>query len=290
MCGESTTTQNQQSASTGSTILPAWATAAGENIFNSANAYAGANPYQAYSGPTQGSFGNEWNTAANYATGQLGKDNPGLTGSSDALKAVLGAAMPTATGSIQSGMSPYISGVLQPTLDAIGRDAASRNNSTAANATMSGAFGDSGFGVQKALDNDNTQRNISNATAGAYDKAFSDASANKNSALQQIMGAASGLSGNASAQFGQNQQLTQLLSQMGLGEQGANAQGVTNQMTVNNQKNSGQLNQFATLDAILRGAPMDTITTNIGSQTSGTTRPDNSGMALAGSLAGGLLS
>jgi hypothetical protein len=206
MCGESTTTSNQQSSSVGSTILPQWATDAGQHIFDSANSYAGSNPYQAYSGPTTAQFGDTWNTAKNYASGQLGQANPGLTGSTDALKSVLGAAMPTATGSIQSGMSPYISGVLQPTLDAIGRDAASRNNSTAATDTMSGAFGDSGNGVHRALNDDLTQKNIAGATAGAYNTAFNDANANKNTALQQIMGAASGLSGNASAQFGENQQ------------------------------------------------------------------------------------
>jgi hypothetical protein len=74
---------------------------------------------------------------------------------------------------------------------------------------------------------------------------------------------------------------------MGSTEQGANAQGVNNAMTVNNQKNSGQLNQYATLMSLLRGAPVDTTTTNQGYQTGTTTRPDNSGWALAGSLLGG---
>jgi hypothetical protein len=243
----------------------------------------------AYGGPLQGFVRKtQWNRRLpTYASGNLGKSNPGLDESNGALRQVIGSAGQTAGSSIQDLMSPYTEGVLSPVLRHISEAAQGQNNNIASTSTMSGAFGDSGYGVQKALNDRNTQQNIGDATSGAYNTAFNNAQTQKNNALQQLISGASGLSGNATSQFGENQSLAQLLSAMGSTEQGANAQGVNNAMTVNNQKNSGQLNQYATLMSLLRGAPVDTTTTNQGYQTGTTTRPDNSGWALAGSLLGG---
>jgi hypothetical protein len=289
MCGTSTRTTQQQQAGIQSTTLPVWATQGGQNLFNEANSYAAGNPYSVYSGPTEGQFGNEWGTAADYAGTNLGQTNPNVNASNKTLNEVLGIAGDTAGKSISDLMSPYVSGVLAPTLDAINKDAANRNNATAAGATMAGAFGDSGFGVQKALDNSETQKNIAGATSSAYNTAFNDAIAQRNQALQQLLSGASGLSSNGGLDISKNNALLSLLSSMGSTEQGANQTGINTDMLVNAQKNTGQLGQFATLQSILRGAPMDTTTT---SQTYGTgsqTMPDNSLLSLGGQLGGAAL-
>jgi hypothetical protein len=197
MCGTATKTSNQMGFQSGvsSTTLPAWATQAGQDEFNQAQGWSAANPYQAYSGPTQGKFGDQWDTATNYATGELGGINPQVNLSNQTLNQVLGISGKTAGESISDLMSPYTDGVLNPTLTAIGRKAAATNNATGAAASMSGAFGDSGFGVERALNNEGTQRNIGDATAAAYDRAFTNAQGQKNNALQNLlMSAASGLS------------------------------------------------------------------------------------------------
>lgn len=270
MCGTSTTTQNQSSNNNSWNILPQWQTDAGYNNYNSASGYAAQNPYQAYSGPTTASFGNEWGKAADYAGSQLGQTNP-------ALAQVLGQAGKTAGSSVQDLMNPYVQATLTPTLDAITRNAATTNNGLAASATMSGAFGDSGYGVQKSLADKDTQSAIANATGAAYSQAYNNAQTQQNTALQQLLQG-------SSQDSAQKNAVTQQLASMGSTEQGANAQGIQNQMTVNNEQNSGQLNQFATLQSILRGAPVDTNTQSYGNGTTTSTQPDNSGMALAGKL------
>jgi hypothetical protein len=294
MCGTATTSENKNTITnnTSSTYLPAWATQGGQDIYNAAANQVGSHPFQGYTGPTQASFGPEWGQVAGYAGSQLGESNPLIGQSSDALRQVLGTAGKTATSSIPDLMSPYTSAVLQPTLDAIGRDAASRNNSTAAGATMAGAFGDSGYGVQRAMDNDTTQRNIAGATGAAYDKAFTDAEGQRNSALQQLMSGASGLTGNATAQFGENSTLSQLLASMGGTEQTAGQTGITTGIQNNLLNQKGPLDQFALLQSILKGAPMDTTTVSSGtSMGSGdTSKPDNSGWQMGGSLASAALS
>jgi hypothetical protein len=163
MCGTSTTTENknQFQSGTSSTTLPSWATAAGQNVYDQSAAYAAGHPYNPYGGPTQAAFGPQWGTSTGYATSALGTDNPYFTQAGGALSGVLGEAGKTAGSSIPELMSPYVSGVLQPTLKAIATNAANRNNGTAAGATMSGAFGDSGYGVQRALNDRDTQDAIS---------------------------------------------------------------------------------------------------------------------------------
>lgn len=288
MCLTATKTQQQFGVQSGtsSTTLPSWATHAGEDIYQTAANYAASNPYQAYSGPTGGTFGPQWTTATNFASDDLGKTNPDVATSSDALRQVLDQSGATAKTGVADLMSPYTEGVLAPTLRKIGEAAQNQNNATAGEASMAGAFGDSGFGLERALNARNTQQNIGDATASAYDRAFTNAQQTKNTALNQVMQAASGLTSNGAQTSGKNNALLTLLSSMGSTEEGASAAKIINDMIVNGQKNNGQLNQFSTLQAILRGAPMDTTTSSFGTSfgTGSSTQPDNTPMQVGGSI------
>jgi hypothetical protein len=75
---------------------------------------------------------------------------------------------------------------------------------------------------------------------------------------------------------------------MGSREQGANAEGIATNMLVNSEQNNGALNRIANLQAILKGAPMDTTTSSVGNTIGyGTqTQPDNTPMQVGGDLLG----
>src|SRR4051794_11510176 len=118
MCGTATKTNNTMGWQSGvqSTTLPAWATAAGQDIYSKASGFASDNPYKAYDGPTQGAFGDQWGTATDYATSNLGGINPQVNQSNETLNQVLGIAGKTAGQSMAELMSPYTEGVLRPTM------------------------------------------------------------------------------------------------------------------------------------------------------------------------------
>jgi hypothetical protein len=188
MCGTATKESNQFQVSQGtsSTNLPAWATDAGQQVYKTAGDWSASNPYQAYSGPTGAKFGDQWGTAGDYATTNLGRTNPEVNSSNQTLDKVLGISGETAGESMAALMSPYTDDVLRPTLRKIGEDAQTRNNAMGAEAQMAGAFGDSGFGLERSRDAEATQRNIADATGAAYDRAFNNAQTTKNNALKQL--------------------------------------------------------------------------------------------------------
>jgi hypothetical protein len=288
MCGTSSKSSNQFQVSQGvsNTTLPAWATQAGQNIYDQSSNWSAANPYQAYSGPTAAQFGPQWGTATDYATTNLGRTNPEVNSSNQTLDQVLGIAGKTAGESVSDLMSPYTDGVLAPTLRKIGEDAQTRNNAMGAEASMAGAFGDSGFGLERSRDAEATQRNIGDATASAYDRAFNNAQTTKNTALGQLLQVASGKAANGNAENANNNTLLQVLQSMGQSEEGRSLQKILTDMAVNSEQNNGALNREANLQAILKGAPMDTSTSTFGiNMGQGTqTQPDNTGLATAAKL------
>jgi hypothetical protein len=290
MCNTATKTNNQFGFQSGvqSTKLPAWATDAGQQIATTAGNWSASNPYQAYSGPTAAQFGNQWDTAGDYATTRLGQTNPEVNSSNQTLDKVLGISGETAGESMSALMSPYTDNVLQPTLRKIGEAAQNQNNATAAEAQMSGAFGDSGFGLERSLNARNTQQNIGDATGAAYDRAFNNAVATKNNALSNLLQVASGKAANGNAENANNNTLLQVLQSMGSTEESRNLQKIITDMAVNSEQNNGALNRQASLQAILRGAPMDTTTSSVGNSINyGTqTQPDNTMEEVGGNLLG----
>ena len=165
MCGNSTS----KTTSAGVNYFEPWVTGAGQNIYNTASNYAGANPYQAYSGPTAASANPAQTAAMGYLGSTLGQTNPYTTQAASDVSSVAGAINPNA--SIQSLMNPYAQSALAPTLQAINDTASQQHQQNGANAAMNGAFGGSAQGVADGLTNRYQQQNIGNATAQGMNQA-----------------------------------------------------------------------------------------------------------------------
>lgn len=285
MCFSSTTTQNSQNY-TQNTLNP-WDENFNYVLTRQARANVTQDPYQGYSGQTEGQFGPTWNAAATGAQQQLA-ENPGNFGAAaSGFQSGMDNAAKTANTSITDLMSPYTSAVLSPTLDAINRQAAANNSSIAANATMSGAFGDTGYGTQKANNDYNTTQAIAGATGQAYNQAYQNAYGVQQNALSQLFSGAQGLGNVASSQSSSNTALNQLLANMGATQQQANQTGINTAINVNNQNQFGRLQQLALAAGAANTSPHDTFTQSYGQQS--TTQPDNSGFGMLGSMLGGLL-
>lgn len=274
MCGNSTSTSN---TNTSNSFAP-WVTGAGQNIYNSAAGYANSNPYQVYSGPTSAAANPAQSSAINYLSGQLGQTNPYTTQAAGLVSSAGNAINPNL--SVSQLMNPYAQSALAPTLQAINDTAAQQHQQNGANAAMNGAFGGSAAGVADALTNRYQQQNIGNATAQGMSSAFNAAQGQQNANLQNLISSGNSLSGIGQQAFGQGTTLASLLGGLGAQQQNIGQQGISNAMTVNQQANTGQMGQFATLASLLGAIPKDTT----GTQAQTTTQPDNVGWTLLGSL------
>lgn len=255
-----------------------WVTNYGKDITESAGNYVGDNSWKPYDGATQGEFGTGFDAANGYLQQLLGDVRPETQMAGSTLQQMLSAMDPTR--SVASYMNPYVDSVLQPTIRNINEASDQAGGELARNATMSGAYGDSAHGVQSSLLERNRQRNVGDATAAAYDKAFTSATGARDSELAKILSGSNALAGVGQQAYAQQTGLAQMLAGMGAQEQQANATGVQNQIALNQQNQDAPLKQFTSLAQILAMIPKNTS----GTSTSQTTTPDNSGMALLGSL------
>jgi hypothetical protein len=101
-----------------------------------------------------------------------------------------------------------------------------------------------------------------------------------------LLQVASGKAANGNAENSNNNALLQVLQSMGSTEESRNLQKILTDMAVNSEQNNGALNRQANLQAILKGAPMDTSTSTFGiNMGQGTqTQPDNTGLATAAKI------
>jgi hypothetical protein len=277
MCGSSQTSTNTAQ----STTLPAWATSAGQTDYNNASTIAN-NGFTPYSGPTTAAFGAGTGEAQNAASSALGTNNPNYNAATGDINSVISGITPNQ--SISSLENPYTAGVLAPTLQQLG---IANNQAVAQNgaaADLSGDFGGSNYAVQSALNNNNYQQNVANATNQAYSQAYNAAQAQQNTQNNEITSGANALSGVGTAENTQQNTLDQLLASIGGQQQQAGQTGITNAIQLNTQNQTEPLSMQQTLAQILGMSPMDTS----GTGSSTTTVPDNTGYALLGSLLSGL--
>lgn len=274
MC--STSKSTTQSA--GVNYFEPWVRDSGLNIYAGASNYAANNPYQAYSGPTAADANPAQTAAMGYLGSQLGQTNPYTTQAAGDISSVAGSINPNA--SIQSLMSPYAQAALAPTLQQIHDTADQQRQAAGTGAAMNGAFGGSAQGVAQGLADRYEQQNVGNATAQGMNQAFTAAQGQQNTNLQNLLSAGNSLSNVGQNAFGQGTTLASLLGSLGGQQQNIQQQGISNAMTVNQQKNTGQLGQYATLASILGAVPKNSM--SWGNQE--TTQPDNTGLSLLGSL------
>lgn len=286
MCFKSSSSQQgmgMQVQNSSQTYDP-WVQTGGQDIYNKASGWLGANGYQPYSGPLTASFGEPFNQASTYLSQALGKENPYTSQAAGAVQGVIGAIDPNAT--TASFMSPYLQQVLAPTIQNITQAAGEQNQANNASATMQGAYGGTGAGVVKALLDKNTQQQIANATGQAYNNAWNTAQSSRLSNLQTLLGAGSGLSSIGQQAFGQGTQLASLLAGLGSTEQQAGQTGITNAMALSKERNTLPLAQYATLAQILGGVPKAQYGSSVGfnMNNSTATQPNNSAFGVGGSL------
>lgn len=278
--------ETQTSQATSNTFDP-WVTNAGSGLYSQAASTVAGAPYQGYAGPTQGAFGAGTQTASDFLTQALGTNggvNADTSGASTAFQKVIGAIDPNRT--TGSYMSPYTDAALSPTLRKINESADTLRMQNGAEASMAGAWGGSGMGVAQALADRSRETAIGDATGAAYDKAWTNAQGARQADLASLLQAASGQAGTGAQASQQSTGLATMLAGLGGQEQQANQTGINTAIQVNDSNQMGQIKQDSQLAQILAMLPKNTSGTSVGNST--TTTPDNSGMALFGSILGSI--
>lgn len=224
-------------------------------------------------------------------------------GTGDAAKGMIGnyagaPAQSVSTGTIASGMSPYMSqyvdSALKPQLAAYDINANNQQKATNAQATGSGAFGDARTGIETAQNNFLSNMGREGLIGSAYNTAFNTAigasaqdQANKLSvgttnanlsetALNRSLGGANALQGLQNQQLG----VAQAQNQMGQQQTAQDQAGLTAQY---NQWLMAQQYPFQTAQLMNQGVAAGSAAMPA-STTATTSAPDNSGLALGGAV------
>jgi hypothetical protein len=273
--GTTTTTKN----STQNVQLPEWVNQGSQDVFKAAGDWAKTNQqYTPYAGDRTADFGSSWDPAKGWITDQIGASNPDIDASRNSINSVLGQLDPNK--SVADRMNPYLQGVLNPQLRSINEAFDKQRGNLAASATSAGAFGDNSHAMEKALLNRDQGIATGEATGRAYSDAFGNAQSQQNQVLQQIMAAAQGQAGLGNQQYQQNMGTANAAAGMGATEQGVEQKGVDSQIAdfVKAQGWTGE--QATRMAQILAMLPTNKTVTG----TEKSTAPDNSGMALLGSV------
>jgi len=274
MSGRSRTTTNSSQQNT----FDPWVTEYGQNIVNAAGDRVNSQPWSPYTGPTSAAFGSGFDQANQFLGSQLGQTRPEMAQASGSISDLLSTLDPNR--SVASYMPAYTDQVLAPTIRNINESFDARGGDLAREATMAGAYGDSAHGVRQSVLDRDRARDIGDATAGAYDRAFTSAVGQRDADLGRILSGASGLASIGQQQFGQNTSLAQMLAALGTQQQQAGQTGIQNDITLNQQNQDQPLRQFTSLAQILAMIPRNTYSQG----TSTTSAPDNSGLAFLASL------
>jgi hypothetical protein len=274
MSGKSKSNQSTYSSNS----FEPWVTSFGQDLVGQAGSQVDSNPWQAYQGPTQGEFGQGFDAANQYLMQQLGSVTPETQMAGSSLAQLLTSMDPTR--SVASYMNPYVEQTLQPTLRNINEAAATKGGDLARQATMAGAYGDSSHGVQRSLVERDRQRNIGDATAAAYDKAYTQATAARSDELSKYLQTAGALGNTGQQIYQQGTGLAQMLAGLGAQEQQANQSGIQTNIALNQQNQDKPLQQFTTLAQLLAMIPKNTT----GYSNTQNSAPDNSGLAFLSSL------
>lgn len=278
--GSTTTTQNTNQ----SVNLPSWVNQGSQDIFGLAKNWATNNAqFQPYAGDRTADFGSSWDPAKGWITGQVGASNPDIDASRGRIQSVLDTLDPTKTA--KDYMDPYLQGVLNPTLRGINESFDQRRGQLAASATSAGAFGDNSHAIEKALLNRDQGIATGEATGRVYSDAYNAGQNQQNAVLQQIMQGAGAQAGLGNQQFQQGMTTANAAAGMGATEQGVEQKGIDSEIADWLRAQGWGGEQATRMAQILAMLPTNKSTTG----TSTTTQPDNSGMALMGSLLGSFI-
>jgi hypothetical protein len=218
---------------------------------------------------------------------------------------VLGATVNPAAASLNQYIDPNLQRELQPTLDAITRQAAIAKTGpggVGAAATAAGAFGDARQGVENANVDEAAMRQAAQATGQAYQSAFQNAANLRGIDISNLIGtqtANAGLneqalarvlgSGNALTNLAQYTTGTGLNLAQALGQAGTQQQQLAQQQLGNlyNQQLQNLLGPYQYQIPALNSTLAALAPTQPSTQT--VQQPNNAGWQLAGALGGALL-
>ena len=293
MCFGSTTTPTPSftgSNTNSSTSYAPWASTAAQNQVGTAQNLVNSNPAQAYSGPSEASFGPQFGQASTYLSGQLGQTNPYTTAAGGSLQNLIGSINPNA--GVQSYMSPYIQSALQPTLQNLNLQLGQQQQQTAANATQAGSYGGTAQGVQSALNNKFGNDAVTNATGTAYNNAYTSALQNMLGNNNLLNSASTNLGQIGQQSFGQGTTLASMLAGLGSTQQQAGQTGINTAMTQANQQAMLPVQQQSGLASIIASlGPLggSNGTSSTVGYNQGGASPNYSGYSMLGGLLGSLI-
>lgn len=294
MCfgGQQTSTTN-----TSSVANPVVAAASNSNISTAENTLNNSSAGQQYQGPLTAAIAPNQQASID-AAGNIANNGTGTNASSLINQYAAAPAQQVSTNTIASQMSPYMNQyvmqALAPQLQQMNIANAGQNAATAATATGSGAFGDARAGIQASNDAFNQNVAREGVIGNAYNNAFNTAIgagaqdvANQNTTAQANAGynetALNRALGGATAQEGlQTQQLGAQTTANSLGQQDTAAAQAAMTAQYNNWLQAQQ-SQLAAQNSANQTVQAGAVATPA-STTSTTSKPDNSGFAILGSL------
>lgn len=275
--------QNTASSTSG----PAqWMQDEGQTLYNQAKSQI-PTTYTPYTGERVADYGTDYSTARGLAE-SAATPSGDLSSTRSILDQLRGTVDPNA--SVESYMNPYTGAVLDPSIRKIVEASNLNRNRLDAQATLSGAFGDSSHGVQQALNQRNTEQTIGDTTNKTYSDAFLNAQNQQKSALDRLMGVASGYTGLSNATDAHSKFINDLL--MGFADRDRAIAQAKNDVGYQNYAASQAYapQVYGYLEQLLSGTPHETTTnqtgTSIGNSTE--TKPDTGLMDMGGKLLGGL--
>jgi len=299
----------QETQQTSSTSIPKYITNAGKSLVRKAENLT--KPYQPYTGERVAGFtGDQENAFQSVrdivaSAPQVGDEAlagartyasaPGQSISTERIVDEDGR-----LGKIDDYMNPYTKLALDSAIAEITREADRQSNRIGAQATSAGAFGDARHGILESLNNLRTSEAVGDTAGNFLTNAFNTAMNQRSGDLNRFLNAdqanaqyaetalGRGLTGSGAlidrAGAEQSRLLNEVQALLGVGNQQQNNEQA--QLDADYEEFwKKYLHQFSSLEALggaLRGAPFET------SQTTTQTEPDNSGIGLAGSIAGSI--
>ena len=198
---------------------------------------------------------------------------PGQTeGASQTLNTITGQNLQnknfTDQGIAQSYMNPYLQQALNPQLALLQQQQAAQGNDMAAQAARAGAFGNSRYGVQSAMQNQANQLGLQNLTGNAYNQAFNQAQSQFNAdqarrlqGLSQAAASAQAMGQLGQQQYQQEMGLTNAQMAAGAQQQALEQQKINQAMQNYASQQQNPMLQLGMLSNMLRGLPMQGVTT-----------------------------
>lgn len=264
-----------------------WMKAEGSDIYSQLKPLA-ERDWQGYGGERVADLGADWDTSRDLITQLIGQ-----TGDIDSSRSMLDSLRnspgndPTKT--VQDYMNPYVDGVLGGTLRDLGHTFDARRLATDRAATMAGAFGDSGHGIQSAQDYRNHEDQVSDTSYRAHSDAYDKGQAQQNTVLGRLMAMPGMYQNLDAAGFNRNTTLARYMNQFA-GQDQALHQAKDNVGYSDFLEQRGyKANNLDALMASLNRVPHDTTSNTQGNSTTIGTQQDNSGLQLLGKLGGTVL-